>query len=166
MAAITLSTIVGGGGGGASSPIMLPPVSLTVRSMLGEGSATLANLAFHGLQKTAATTSNTLTEVLNISGQGVLQFLALTASTGTTANPIKWRIVIDGVTVLDLTSGSLSDARAFCAVGAIRAGGSTSLDEQLLVFEAIPFLTSLVVSQAGGGGSEGVRTMYATYPTA
>ena len=158
MASKTLSSIIAG------SPILLPPVTLTEREMRGEGTGTLANLTFHGLLKTGQTSSTTLTEVLNISGRGIIQFLAITSSSTAVVGSMKWRIVIDGVTVLDKVSGAVRDDRAICAVGGILAGGSSGTDDQILTFEAIPFLTSLVVSQAGDG-SDGVVTLYSRYLT-
>ena len=148
MATKTLSQIIGGS----------PPKTLTGRMMTGDTSIDAS--IFPGLSETAATSSATLTEVLNISGSGILQFLGLSAAgIGGTANPAKFKVVVDGVTVLDEASLSLNVTKCFCAVGGILIRGA---DNFLLFFEAVPFNTSLVVSQAGDG-SDDVKTFYARY---
>lgn len=159
MAGITLSTIVGGGGD--SSPILLAPATITGRLMRGDfGTWDVEGLISHGLSKTGNTTSTSLTEVLNISGPGVIQFLGLSAVSSGIANPAKFRVVIDGVTVLDKTTGAVQDTECYMAVGGFLAGGGSGTDDQVIFFEAIPFYDSLVVSQAGDGSVPGVITLY------
>lgn len=159
MAVLTLSQVIGG------SPILLAPTILTDRKMQSaSGTYIVADLVAHGLSVTAETASATLTEVLNITGAGVIQFLAIGAGTSDTASPIKWRIVIDGVTVLDRTTGSVADTDIFAAVGGLRSEGSSGTGGVLIFFEAIPFYESLVVSQAGDGVDQ-VQTIYSRYLT-
>lgn len=158
MAELTLSQVIGG------SPILRPPTVLTDRKMRSvNGSYIVADLLSHGLAVTAETISATLTEVLNIAGAGVIQFLAIGAGTSATASPIKWRIVIDGVTVLDRTTGSVADTDIFAAVGGIYSSGTSGI-LGLLFFGAVPFYESLVVSQAGDG-TDPVQTIYSRYLT-
>lgn len=159
MAAKTLSQLLN------TSPMLLAPTTLTDRFMQGlSGSYVVADLAAHGFSLTAETTSATLTEVLNITGPGVINFLALGAGTSDTVDPLKWRIVIDGVTVLDRTSGTLLDSDLFVAVGGLRSDGSTGTTGIGIFLGSVPFYSSLVVSQAGDATDE-VQTIYSVYLT-
>ena len=133
--------------GGALSPTSLDFVVTT-----GSTDSIAAFDEFFGAKKTADITSSTLTEVLNISGSGVLSFAALipagpfTYSSGT----CKLRIVIDDLTVLDMNglpitmvrTAMLSVIGVYCNKSNVGQGTSTELP--------IPF-KSLVVSIAGNG---------------
>ncbi len=97
MATLTLSQVIGGGGGGGTSPptALLPGVrsnvvSETIASMAGKAGATIS----------AGVASTTLTEVLGITGSGVLMFLC-SGAIGVTQTAPKMRVIIDGTTVLD-----------------------------------------------------------------
>ncbi len=157
MATKTLSQVIGGGGG------HIIPASFVLRKMVGSSSENIQAATWHGLSKTAATTGTTLVEVLNISGSGVIQGLFL-LSTVTTSSPSKWKIVIDGVTVVDESALSTAVASAWCAVGGLFAGSSAEDDAHMVFFEDVTFNSSLVVSQAGDG-SDAVVTLYSRYLT-
>lgn len=150
MAILTLSQIVG------ESPILLPPSLITGRFLTSSAGSYQVRTLGHGLSQTASTTSATLTEVLNISGGGVIEFLAIMSGSASVIG--KWRIVIDGVTVLDEASVSLADTIAFCAVGSVRASSSTGV-QWFIDFGVVVFKKSLVVSQAGNGTAP-VYTLY------
>jgi hypothetical protein len=151
-----------------TSPVLLPPTNLIdVRQMFSDNHTTLElyALGFHGLTVADAVTSATLTEKLNVTGPGVLQFLALgSGDNDNVVNP-KFRIVIDGVTALDVSSGyTLNDTSLLAACGGFFVGGSGLTDDQGIFFEKMPFNESLVVSVAGDG-TDPVRLIYSYYLT-
>jgi len=143
-------------GGGAT-----PPTSLNAVRAVGSSSITTDVFNAFGAQVTADVTSATLTEVLNISGKGILQFLMLNGNSSTTiiTNP-KIRIVIDGIEVTNATIPNVSSTRAGSVVGAYNGGAS----EQHGTHDAIAFNSSLVVEIASDG-TNNVRLAYKRYLT-
>ncbi len=103
-------------------------------------------------------TSATLTEVLNVSGSGVLTFAGITTSTGTTVNPAKFRVVIDGVTALDESTIVLPET----SFGAI--AGTFQNTQYTFSQEALAFNSSIVVSIAGDS-TNGVHFYHRKYLT-
>ena len=91
-------TILVGGGGGVS-----PPTSLQNAKVAGAASFNVDLTNMTGASQSSTITSATLTEVLNISGPGVLEFSALVAAGSASSHNIS--MVIDGVTALNETSG-------------------------------------------------------------
>jgi hypothetical protein len=85
----------------------------------------------------ATTTSAALVDVVNITGSGVLNFVV----TGSGGGYPQIQIIIDGVTVVDLT-GTSSAATARVIVGAVF--GSTTAPTGI-TFDQIPFKSSLVI---------------------
>ena len=142
--------------GGASPPTTLTGESSTLAST----PCYIAVADFMGVQESAAITSATLTEVLNISGGGEIQHLAMMTSSGTTTTSSKLKIVIDGTTVLDDTLGSSNQFAYYGVVGSFFANAS------VLSFGEgnVPFLESLVVSIAGDG-TNGSQLTYKRYLT-
>jgi hypothetical protein len=118
--------------------------------MIGEHPNTrFSGIGFHGLWQTANVKSSTKTEVLNVSGPGVIQFLGAAADDNDTVSSADFQVDIDGVTVLDRVGYSANENTMVCAVGAILAGGATGADDQIITFEAIPFYSNLTVKLAG-----------------
>ena len=85
----------------------------------------------------------TLKGVLNVSGSGVVNYVAAFVA-DTTPRTLRVKVVVDGITVADITSGAITIANyGLIAVGAgVAAGGSgTTIDH-------LTFNTSLVVQIA------------------
>ena len=93
----------------------------------------------------ATTTSTSLVDVVNITGSGVLNFVVAGASNST----LQIQVIIDGVTVADLTgTGSALYARVI--VGAVI--GSTTVPTGI-TFDQIPFKSSLVIKHRNTSGA-------------
>lgn len=164
MARKTLSSVVGAGGG------LKPPTSLTVREC---ASNTVGGWEFHtgtalnytGLQETAKINSSTLTSVIDITGSGVITCLGMIQgpTAGSVLNP-KIKIIVDGVTVLDVTTSNIVAGEEFWAVvGWLQAEGSTP-DHFNQGFGALVFNESINVLIAGDG-TDGVTVFWDRYLT-
>ena len=144
-------TISLGGGGGLKPPTSLP--SILASGGAGLTSSTLV-VAF-GAVRSAQITSATLTEVLNISGSGYLTFSAIARYAGANTTDHKIRILVDGVEVLNDTSGAaLTSTNYSVQVGCGSPTNNQYMSESLLVFSA-----SFVVEIAGDG-TNGVGYVY------
>jgi hypothetical protein len=130
-------TIEVGAGGG-----LRPPTSL--ENIEAQGAASFSNNMGTAMATNVSSTitSATLTEVLNISGSGVLTFSAVSCTSNLT--DYKITIVIDGVTVLsELAGGVLNSSQAAFQVGAF-----VNLND-IASLGMIVFNSSLVVEIAG-----------------
>ena len=144
-------------GGGAKAPTSLDAVP---QFFIGGDTGRSAAVELGGCKQSASVTSASLTEVLNISGAGVLTFAGVhTAGANPVSNSL-FRIVIDGNTVLD-DSANLSDQDAiFTAVGALGSPTNKgSFNEN-----PVPFKKSLVIS-ISGDGTDGAQLSYKRYLT-
>ena len=105
-------TINVGSGGGK------PPTSLQNNTVVGVAGIQTDMALSMAAVNSAAITSATLTEVLNITGSGVLTFSAISTSSGSTMTSYKITIVIDGVTALsELSGGSTPNTTAHFPAG-------------------------------------------------
>lgn len=143
-----------------------PPIDITTRSMQSAGNFRWDQSLSHGLIQTASVTSTTLTEVINVTGSGVITFLVLIAAVDASVNPFKLRVVIDGVTCVDLTSGNVNGERCTCVVGGLLQDASS--DSSYTGFghfaEEVAFHKSLVVSIAGDGADQ-AKIIWSRYLT-
>lgn len=132
------------GGAGA------PPASLTANFGASGGSqSAFTELLKFGCSQSAPIQSATLTEVVNITGSGVFSFAALHSANATTFTNGKFRIVIDGVTVLNESTINVSvQTGAACAVGLYASSGTSSSG---ISQGRIMFNTSIVISIASDG---------------
>ena len=137
-----------------------PPTSLQNRVVAGQTNQAGDISSSMGAVETAAITSLTITEVLNISGSGVLTLSAISAS-GANLTGYKITIVIDGTTVVsELAGGPLSSTTAAFQVGTFSndTGASASAEGEIV------FNSSLVVEIAGDG-TNGAQYVYKRYLT-
>ena len=140
-----------------------PPTSLDAvqQIFIGGDTARSAAIELGGCKQSASITSASLTEVLNISGSGVLTFAGIHTAAAAAVNPALFRIVIDGVTALDVTVNNLSDQdMIMTAVGALGApSGKGAFSENPVTFNQ-----SLVIS-ISGDGTDGAQLSYKRYLT-
>ena len=120
-----------------------PPVEIVNRQSDGDtaglyaGENTSSKVILSG-----ACTADTLKEVINISGGGVVQYLAVGAADSTTRE-VRAELVIDGVTCFDATATAVAvDGRGIVVIGG--AGISAAVNTAPL--DSIPFKNSLVFS--------------------
>lgn len=142
-----------------------PPTSLSYVRGSGVSAVYYSNIDdYIGVSLSTAVTSATITEVLNISGSGVITFAGLIASTATAVTAPKLKIVIDGVTVLeDLAATDLtSDSQILQIIGSLYVDKSGN--EMAATEVPVTFNSSLVVSIAGDG-TNGVQFAYKRYLT-
>ena len=110
------------------------------------------------ITESASITSATLTEVLNISGSGVIQLGYIGCSTVTALTAHKCQIIIDGTTVVNETSGgAIANTQCYANVGLWN-----NLD--MLTFGQVVFDSSLVINIAGDG-TDGAAYFYKRYLT-
>ena len=135
---------------------MRPPTSLQNTFITGNTSYAANMNADTACSVSSAITSATLTEVLNISGSGVLTFSMLS---GAATSSHKINITIDGIAALNETSGAgISATQGFSQVGFYNNARAHS-SEGVVVFDS-----SLVV-QIAGDGSNGVVYHFRRYLT-
>ena len=145
-------TINVGASGGLKPPTALEHILMTATTNFYNAAAEAAGT------ETAPVTSATLTEVLNISGSGVLElgYIACSANANTTAH--KCEITIDGVIVVNEASGGvIQTSTAFFNVGIF-----SNIDK--ITFGQIVFNSSLVIKVAGDG-TNGAAYFYKRYLT-
>lgn len=121
------------------------PIATIVNYFSGGGVAfTAASLAASAANNckellSGAVTANTLVTVLNLSGRGRLNTVTVYTK-DVTARTVRCQVVIDGATIFDATSSSVSSLGAgMVAVGIVEGSSSTQ------VFQGIDFNTSCVV---------------------
>ena len=154
MASVTLISVSGGG--------LKPPTTLT--ATLGTwvgGTAARTVLPQLGCIQSASITSATLTEVVNESVGGVLTFAAIYAAAAATTDS-KFRIVRDGITVLDDSGTAITDAdAALQVVGSVAApsGSNLGFSEGQIIWNS-----TLVISIAGDG-TNGAQLSHKLYLT-
>lgn len=151
---------------GAATP--RAPTDLDYREMRSrQGGWKWETVIAHGLLQTAEVTSASLTEVINITGSGVINVMGLIRSNNAVSTP-KIKVVIDGVTVADETGTTFADDKdAYMVVGALHAGvdsADTEPDGLNVTFGNIIFNKSLVVSIAADGGQP-VEVIWSRYLT-
>ena len=88
-----------------------------------------------------ALTANTLATLLTVTGGGVVNLLTI-KTVDATARTLRIQVVVDGATVLDSTSASISLGDQ----GGIAIGGAVGVGYQ--VSDEVPFNTSFVVKVA------------------
>jgi hypothetical protein len=138
----------------ASSPLQTPPMAggvIGTGASIGTASAAL-NLAAAIAGIEAKTTSTTDVTVVNVTGKGVLNFVAGACSFSTTSSP-RLTIIIDGVTLWSAVALSSTPYQYGVLVGTLSLtdGSNTTLFSAGL--DQIPFNSSLVIkhnSSAGG----------------
>ena len=153
MASQKLISVAGGG--------LRPPTALTARlSFWSGGSSAHTVLDELGCQQSSPITSATLTSIVNESVGGVLTFAALHAATGSTTTDSKFRIIINGNTVLDDTGDAISSAYAAkAAVGSICApSGAIGFSEGIVPYDTLEILIA-------GDGTNGVQSSHKLYST-
>ena len=150
-----MTILVGASGG------LKPPTSLQNNTVVGVAGMQTDMALSMAAVNSAAITSATITEVLNISGSGVLTFSAISTSGGSTMTSYKITIVVDGVTVLSqLSGGSTANTTAHYQVGTYNNDSSEPASAE----GQIVFNSSLVVEIAGDG-TNGAQYVYKRYLT-
>ncbi len=113
-----------------------------------------------GMIVSAGIASTTLTEVLGITGSGVISLLASGGDTVTNAAP-KMRVIIDGVTVLD---DVYADRTALTEIDWVLGFYSEHTSNASASREPVVFHTSLSILIAGSAGKES-KAAYSYYLT-
>lgn len=132
-----------------ASRVYRAPISIVERSLQSTpGSWEWRLLTTHGLTLTAGVTSTALTEVINITGSGVITQMYSMAGSNDNVSPAKCRITIDGVVVVDLTTISVTPEKITAYVGGMLANTS-GVDAWAMWPGAVAFHRSLVVEIAG-----------------
>ena len=90
-----------------------------------------------------ALTAATLKEVLNVSGSGVVNYVSAFVA-DTTARTLRVKVIVDGITVADITSGTITMAN----YGLIAVGAGVEFNGTGTTIDHLTFNTSLVVQIA------------------
>ena len=106
---------------------------------------------------TGALTANTLATVLSVTGSGVINYIAA-SSVDATARTHRLKITIDGTIVNDSTSASVSTANSGISPIGFSSGA-------VVIWDAIPFNTSLLVEYASSVSETAKTNIYTTYRT-
>jgi len=93
--------------------------------------------------------AGTLTTILSVTGRGTINFCA-PACADATARTIRLKITVDGVSIFDATSSSISTANH----GIVGIGAFNYTTAPFIVFQPINFYTSLLVQIASSVSSE------------
>lgn len=137
--------------GGATKPPTSLNFAITSASVATQKTTVVID---YGAQVTATITSATLTEVLNIPGSGYFTFAAVLNDSPNTVTDPKFRIVIDGTTTLDESSGTtIADQNQIGIIGRFASLSSGATESR------IEFNSSFIVSIAGDG-TDGVAFAY------
>ena len=131
-----------------------------------EGAAPLLYVISGYLKSTAtgSLTANVLAEVLNVSGRGVLSFLAC-ASGNAASRAHRFKVTLDGIVVFDATSVVLASQQAYFPV----VGQLVPLSQTYSTFSAVPepifFDKSLLIEYASNNTEVGqTQIAYRYYP--
>jgi len=145
----TLSSIVGGG--------LRPPTTLFGANVSAASGVNSQVASILGATLSSEVTSATLTEVLSLTGPGVISFLGMVkTSVDTTASKI--RVIVDGnEALLENTAGVLDATHYYSVVGSFSANGHAS--EPLMTF------SSTLVVEVAGDGTQGSKLAYKRYLT-
>lgn len=141
------------------------PTALTANLGLWVGGRPAIEIcAGAGCEQSSSITSATLTDAFTpITGSGVISFAALHTSSATTTTDSKFRIIIDGNTVLDDSGDAITDQDgAKSAIGSVtgaQSGGGVAFSESTIIFN-----TSLSILIAGDG-TNGVTLSHKLYLT-
>lgn len=143
------------------------PIASIVNYYSSGGTASVNSLAANESNNCKAITTaagsvaaGTLKTALTVTGRGRLQVLAA-VSADATPRTIRLQVIIDGVTVFDATSSSVSTTGyGICAVGAM--SGSTPIAQ---VFQGVDFYTSCVVRVASSVTEADKINLAANYET-
>ena len=122
----------------------------------------------YNLLPTAGVGSTTLTDVINITGSGVIQFLGVFAFTAANIIGTKCKIVIDGVTVFDNVLGvqiNSTGDEMWQILGYAYFQGTTTHTVATMAYEAVPFYQSLQVQVARSSGSGTPAVVWKRYLT-
>ena len=155
-----LDTLNSGGFALENTPLLSPPIA---GGVIGGGAFLCADVIGNyiiGLASVNVASSSYATAV-TYTGQGVLKFAAVQASTGTVTTI---RVTIDGNAQAAIATAATANAVAV-SVGAlvIWVGGANNLSN--IVFDQIPFKTSLLIeAKSASGANAGV--LYAYHKTA
>lgn len=134
--------------GALSAPTVAGQAPGTMSTGIGYGSGNDLRAGICGALATG--TWATLTDVVSVSGKGVLNFAAYSVNTNYTPSATVFEVVIDGVSI-----GAMTSANSYFApgAGAISPSGGVALDQ-------IPFLSSLVIRVRAGGNNAALAYKY------
>lgn len=144
----TLTQLIGGSNG--------PVTSIVNRASDGGNSTTAAANTVSGKGiLSGALTAATLATAVSVTGRGRLNFVSAAAN-DTTARTIRIKITVDGVSIFDATSASVSASNAgIVAVGAMTTSGPTH--------QPIDFNESLLIQVASSLTETDKITVYVNY---
>lgn len=142
------------------------PSTMYCRWMLGDYAASprLCDHYGHGFTQTGNQAQATWLEVLNVTGKGVIQALALGADDAQSVSPCGIKLTIDGNVAVEETGLSVYHYAYNWIVGGFCGGGSTNYDDVLMFLESVQFHTSFVV-EIQGDGSDWATCVYNYYLT-
>jgi len=149
-------------GGGSSG--LKPPTELTAYKSTGNGAVQTEFPDKFGVSISGAVTSASVQTVMDLQGQsGVVNFLAITPTSGSPVTACKIKITIDGIVVhQDTDLGALVANASFNLIGT----AVIHLVEDYAVYSSsdMPFENSFKVEIAGDG-TDGVHLMDKRYKT-
>ncbi len=135
-----------------------PPTSIPAAPELAQLAATQTQEEqILGLSTSALITSNTLTEVLNVTGPGVIRIIMGKTTVEAGSANRKFKVTIDGNVVTDFDANWTSGRDGVFSVG--RYEYDTTGDLSFMAFDNLPFNSQLLVECAG----DGTNNMYAAY---
>lgn len=109
-------------------------------------------------------TANTLSTVLNLSGRGVLSFLAC-ASTNAGSRSHRFKVTLDGIVIFDGTSTASNQVNNYYPVFGQLVQLSATYTSFAALLEPIPFDKSLLIEYASNQTEIGGTTLaYRYYP--
>jgi hypothetical protein len=136
-------------------------VLAAVHNYFSGGGVSIAGVVNYGQKagKNYATTSqtaNTLRDILNVTGRGVLNFVAV-HSTDATGKTLRLKITIDGAVVFDATSATVyGNGYGVIAIGTLADGASVAL-------QPLRFVASCRVEMASSVASDTAATTIINY---
>lgn len=123
----------------------------------------------HGMTQSSTVTSATLTEVLGVTGSGVVTAMHLIhpATEGIVATPgPKVKIILDGVTITDEEVASMNtDRDSYAYVGSLIGIGAAAIDLGISRDDGRMVFNKSISILIAGDGSDGVALLYDHYLT-
>lgn len=147
-----------------SSPLLDTPKVIVNRHSLAGWTMNLMNVPQIPLPaqvRSGVTVANTLKQVLNLTGPGVINFLGVINDQAPYTGTVRAQLILDGVTVFDYTSGANPGAAGY---GCQLIGSADATINQFLQ-DAVPFKTSCVLNIATSVGGTNLVSIPAYYRT-
>lgn len=148
---------IGGSGGGSVADILSRPPTAIINKYSSGGTGEVINVSNLGGKQvnTAAMSANTLTQLINLTGPGVVSQLAVYNNSGTSTND-RTQVIIDGTIVYDSVVSNTGSSYGVYVIGKCSnntTGGGA-------VYNDICFNTSFVLNVSSNTAGATVAANY------